>query len=132
MSIAGGKATIVLTKSKQTYLCVEIYLPKRLDYLSRLYNYLKEQLEAPSTQEHGLPIKGFSIYEVDGAWKGTDNICDERTLIIRILFEQPQKDAGHLLDVRIADLGQHIAEIADNEKQIMVCSYTQAMTMFEP
>ena len=68
---------------------VEIYLPKRLRYLSGVYALLKEELESDSTVPPRL--YGFSIYDVEGAFRGrkrrTGRIDDELTMVIRVFFD---------------------------------------------
>jgi hypothetical protein len=94
---AGGQATHSLSSVRE-YDCVELYLPKRLAYLSALYAYLHKGLrERPDEQTRALAFGGFSIYEVDGAradptaeqsasTSPTDGpSIDERTLVIRVL-----------------------------------------------
>ena len=68
---------------------VEIYLPKRLRYLSGAYALFREELESDNT----LPprLYGFSIYDVEGAFRGrkrtTGRIDDELTMVIRVFFD---------------------------------------------
>ena len=61
---------------------VEIYVPRRLEYLSGLYKWLREQLTDPSK----ALLKGFSLYEVGGAYVGT-RLFTEQTLVVRLIFE---------------------------------------------
>ena len=62
---------------------VEIYLPRRLEYLSELYRWLKAQLVSPGYKSL---FKGFSLYEVSGAYVGT-RLFTEQTVVVRLIFD---------------------------------------------
>ena len=56
----------------RTFECVKIYLPKKLEHLSELYNYLRKKLTRRSEREkRAVPIDGFSMYEVDSRFGAT-------------------------------------------------------------
>lgn len=120
---AGGASAVVEIKPRDFH-CVEIYLPKRLKHLSELHEYLRFQLTERTAERGGdLSIDGFSIYEVDGAWRG-EEITDERTLVIRILFVRSKED-DRSLQGRIRELGRDIAAIAPTEQEVLICHYPQ-------
>jgi len=65
--------------------CVESYMHKRLKYLSDIYDYLREKVQVRGGC--GLSLEGFSIYEVDGVFRGKNGrLWEEGSLVIRILF----------------------------------------------
>jgi len=64
---------------------LEIYVPARLEYLSDLYVWLREQL-----YNHPKPLlRGFSIYEVNGGFRDDAEVFEERTVVIRIVLDTP-------------------------------------------
>jgi len=55
--------------------CVEVYLPKSIQFLSELYQLLRDK----TTNRLGsLVLDGFSIYEVDGVFRG-ETLWEQRT-----------------------------------------------------
>jgi hypothetical protein len=106
--------------------CVEIYLPKSIEFLSELYQYLREKVTHGLS--HPLVLDGFSIYEVDGVFRG-EVLWEQRTLVIRLLFPRPEKHAA-LLEAMINDLGSQIARIAAEEEQIWISHYPQELRVF--
>jgi hypothetical protein len=107
--------------------CVEIYLPKSIEFLSELYRFLREKV----TQRFGqVVLDGFSVYEVDGVFRG-ERLWEQRTLVIRLLLVRPAgKTAGSVAWV-IGDLGREIATtIAVSEEVIWICQYEQVLHMF--
>jgi len=115
------------------YECVEIYLPKKLKHLSPLYAFLKATLAPAVIERFGeVTLKGFSIYEVDGAFVGQDEPYEERTLVIRILFLYPGGAAELSVEDKIGDLGREIEKIAPTEEQIWICHYPQTVSVFRP
>ncbi len=121
---AGGRSAVLQVKPREFH-CVEVYLPKRLKHLSELYEYLRFQLTEQTGDRGGVfSIDGFSIYEVDGAWRGQE-ITDERTLVIRILFIRSKQEDDRSLQAKIRELGRGIAAIAPTEKEILICHYPQ-------
>jgi hypothetical protein len=110
--------------------CIEIYLPKNLKHLSELYLFLRDSIEA---RRGGIALEGFSIYEVDGVFRGANNrVWDERTLVIRILLIRPGDLPILSLRGKIADLGSEICRIAAAEEEIWICDYTQGVSVFRP
>jgi hypothetical protein len=107
--------------------CVEIYLPKSIEFLSELYQFLKEKV----TNRLSLSVlDGVSIYEADGVFQG-EQLWEQRTLVIRLLFIRlPGYDPSRLM-ARIADLGREIAtRVAVKEEEIWICHYPQTLTIF--
>ncbi len=111
--------------------CVEIYMPKRLKHLSEIYAYLRQKIQTRVGGE--LALEGFSIYEVDGVFRGkNDQVWEERSLVIRINFLRPLETPRPMLRAKISDLGADISEIAKTEEEIWICSYQQSVSIFRP
>ena len=92
-----------------TFECVEIYVPKKLENVSELYTYLRKKLtERKAGHPQEIPIDGFSLYEVDGAFYGA-RIYEERTIIIRIMFSRQKSDTDDSIQTKIHALGREIA-----------------------
>ncbi|HZL34260.1 MAG TPA: hypothetical protein VFC78_03055 [Tepidisphaeraceae bacterium] len=111
--------------------CVEIYLPKRLSHLSELYNFLRRSV----TDRVGslIVLDGFSIYEVDGFFRGAQEPWEERSLVIRILLVRSQGTDELQLRARVRDLGREIAnKIAVKEEEVWICDFRQRVTVFRP
>jgi hypothetical protein len=107
--------------------CVEIYLPKSIDYLSELYRLLREKLRSRFGPLH---LNGFSIYEVDGVFQGTE-FWDQRTLVIRLLFIRPPGKPVPPVNELINLLGREIAsKVAFKEEEIWICRYPQSLSIF--
>jgi hypothetical protein len=64
---------------------LEVYMPYRLQYLPRFYDYLNEELRSP----YRMPLfHGFSIYEVKGAFRGArGRVYDEPTMVVRLIYD---------------------------------------------
>jgi hypothetical protein len=106
-------------------------MPKRLKHLSEISDYLRKKIQNRGTGE--LALEGFSIYEVDGAFRGKDDqLWEERSLVIRIMFDRPLDTTKARLQAKISDLGREIAEIATTEEQIWICNYQQSVSIFRP
>jgi len=107
--------------------CVEVYLPKSIEFLSELYQMLREKV----TQRLGdLVLDGFSIYEVDGVFHG-ERLWEQRTLVIRVLLIRKTETASTQLEVTILELGREIAtRVAIHEEQIWICHYPQTLRIF--
>ena len=108
--------------------CVEIYLPKSIEFLSELYRFLREKV----TNRLGkVVLDGFSIYEVDGVFLG-EQLWEQRTLVIRLMFVRLVKAPADGLQGRIADLGRELAmKIAVKEEEIWICHYPQTLFVFK-
>jgi hypothetical protein len=113
--------------------CVEIYVPKKLEYLSELYNFLRAKLtDRRDGVLQELPIDGFSIYEVDGAFYG-ERIYQERTFVIRILFTRTADDDAESIQRKIHHLGGEVARcVTLNEEELWICHYPQGVVIFRP
>jgi hypothetical protein len=113
--------------------CVEIYVPKKLEHLSELYNFLRSKLADRSEGRlRSVPIDGFSMYEVDGAFF-SDRVYQERTLVIRILFMRAADDDEESIRAKITSLGREIATtVALTEEELWICHYQQGVVIFRP
>ncbi len=107
--------------------CVEIYLPKSIEFLSELYQLLRDR----TTNRLGsLVLDGFSIYEADGVFWG-ERLWEQRTLVIRILLVRKASIPSGLLEDTIFELGRDIAtKVAVHEEQIWICHYPQNLRIF--
>src|SRR5947207_13356176 len=85
--------------------CVEIYLPKSIEFLSELYQMLRDKTR---NRLGNVVLDGFSIYEVDGVFQG-EAMWEQRTLVIRILFIRKAATPTNLLEATILELGREIA-----------------------
>jgi hypothetical protein len=117
----------------QSVECVEIYIPKKLEHLSEVFNYLRRKLEGrgvPSPES--VTIDGFSLYEVDGAFYG-GRIYQERTLVVRILFTRGDLEDTLGIQRKILEIGRDIATaVALGEEELWVCHYPQSVVVFRP
>jgi len=111
--------------------CVEIYLPKKLAHLSELFNFLKESV---TNRTDLLRLEGFSIYEVDGFFRGSAGIpWEERSLVIRLLLPRLAGTDENQLASRIREFGRIIADkIAAAEEEVWICNFAQNVTIFRP
>jgi hypothetical protein len=108
-------------------------VPKKLEHLSELYNYLRQKLaERKAGVEQAVPIGGFSLYEVDGAFFGSE-IYQERTVVIRILLQRAAAEDDHSIRHKIETLGSEIAAtVAVAEEELWVGHYTQEIIAIQP
>lgn len=101
--------------------CVEIYIPKNLNNLSLLYQYLRRKA---LDRSQAIVLDGFSLYEVDGAFVG-QRLHEERTLVVRILITRRAGDDAALAG-QIAEMGREVAStVALAEEELWVCHYPQ-------
>jgi hypothetical protein len=112
---------------------LEIYMPYRLQYLPRFYDYLNEELRRLTR----LPLfRGFSIYEAKGAFRGArGRVYDEPTMVVQLIYDIASYDQyerapdapGHVLgnlDVRIEALANQLITItAFQEEEIWIMRY---------
>jgi hypothetical protein len=115
----------------EPFECVEIYVPKKLEHLSELFTFLRRKL---SEREQGVPqavpIDGFSMYEVDGAFYG-EHVYQERTIVVRILFQREAADDAKSIREKIRALGAEIAStVAITEEEFWICHYPQGVVIF--
>jgi hypothetical protein len=122
-----------VTVKSQSVECVEIYIPKKLEHLSKVFNYLQQKLTERSEQRtDSVTIDGFSLYEVDGAFLG-HTIYQERTLVVRILFARETTEESAAIQNKILELGRDIATaVALEEEELWVCHYPQSVMVFRP
>ncbi|MDX1962039.1 MAG: hypothetical protein SFX18_02735 [Pirellulales bacterium] len=118
--------------------CVEIYVPKKLQHLSDLYRFLENKLSRQNAEEgeaaspETAELDGFSLYEVDGAFRG-EHAYQERTLVVRIFFPGHKEDSAEFLQNTIQQLGREIAQtVALQEEELWICHYPQGVTIFRP
>ncbi len=113
--------------------CVEIYVPKKLEHLSELYNYLRRKLtDRGDGHDQQVPIDGFSLYEVDGAFYG-ERVYEERTLVIRLLISRAASDNDNSIRDKIRALGSEVAAtVAITEEELWICHYPQHVVIFRP
>ena len=117
--------------SERRFECVEIYVPKKLEHLSELYNYLRKKLaDRKAGIEQEVPIDGFSLYEVDGAFYGTE-VYQERTVVVRILMSQGEDESE--MQRKINSLGREVAEtVAIAEEELWIAHYPQGILILKP
>lgn len=109
-----------------TFECVEIYVPKRLENVAKLYAFLQAKLiDRKRGEEQAVTIDGFSLYEVDGAFYGHE-IYQERTIVVRILFDRTDAESDQSLTEKIQSLGRDVAgSVAIDEEEIWISHYPQ-------
>ena len=119
--------------NSQSVECVEIYIPKKLEHLSEVFNYLRQKIvERSEGRTDSVTIDGFSLYEVDGAFLGR-TIYQERTLVVRILFARETSDEASAIQRKILELGRDVATaVALDEEELWVCHYPQSVMVFRP
>jgi hypothetical protein len=107
--------------------CVEIYMPKSIELLAELYHFLREKV----TNRFGeVVLDGFSVYEVDGLFRG-QQLWEQRTLVIRLMFLRPPGRNISAVEMRVTLLGREIAaNVAKNEEEIWICHYPQVLRVF--
>lgn len=107
--------------------CVEIYLPKSIEFLSELYQFLREKV---TNRLGGMVLDGFSIYEVDGVFHG-ERLWEQRTLVIRLMLIRTSERPAAFVQAIVHDLGKELsAKIASAEEEIWICRYPQTLTVF--
>ncbi len=119
--------------NSQSVECVEIYIPKKLEHLSEIFNYLRQKIvDRSKGRTESFTINGFSLYEVDGAFLGR-TIYQERTLVVRILFARESTEDASVIQRKILELGRDIATaVALEEEELWVCHYPQSVVVFRP
>ena len=109
--------------------CVEIYVPKKLEHLSELYTFLRQKM---SDEGSVSEIDGFSLYEVDGAFR-SDRVYQERTVVIRVMLPYAPNDSPQTVLDKIKELGREIAtRVALGEQELWICHYQQHVHIFRP
>lgn len=95
---------------------IEAYVPARVEYLANLYVWLRQELYS-----HPKPLlQGFSIYEVNGAFRGTREVYQERTIVIRIVFDAPQEDddgEARAYEARIREVVGRMKRITEDREE---------------
>lgn len=104
----------------------EFFIPKRAEYLSELYGFLRDALHLeprvePAQGAPPLRLDGYSVYEVDGAYRGAESIVEERVLVVRLILP-PNKTP-----TRLRALGQRLLEITGfREEEVWIVRYSGA------
>lgn len=95
---------------------LEVYVPARLEYMANLYVWLRDQLYS-----HPKPLlHGFSIYEVNGAFRGEKRVFEERTAVIRVVFDVPigSDDADRrAYEARVGEIAARFREITEQREE---------------
>jgi hypothetical protein len=101
---------------KQTAVeILEAYIPAKLEYLARLYEWLQAQLYS-----HPKPLlQGFSIYEVNGAFHGKE-VYEERTLVVRVVVESARRRRARVGDLIRALLAELHAITQGKEEELWI------------
>jgi len=100
----------------ETVEILEVYVPARVEYLANLYVWLREQLFS-----HPRPLlHGFSIYEVNGAFRGVERVFEERTAVIRIVLETPPArdeadEKAH--EARVGEIASKFRKITEEREE---------------
>lgn len=107
---------------------VEVYVPKRLAYLSELYGWLDDELNKRSGESL---FRGFSVYEVSGAFRGRRKTYDEQTLVVRLVFDLPVDGPVSDLErlsrqARIMDIGSEVVRITRSREEEIWLIQSQA------
>ncbi len=133
MAVRQSTAVSNVAVNSQSVECVEIYIPKKLEHLSEVFNYLRRKLvDRAEERAESVTIDGFSLYEVDGAFLG-GRIYQERTLVVRILFARTTTEDADALQRKILEMGRDIATaVALDEEELWVCHYPQSVVVFRP
>ena len=108
------KTTNYVPRTVEAYI-LEVYLPKRLRYLGKLYAFLFDQLQS---KDAGTIVRGYSIYEVDGAFASflqdqAPKIYDEKTLVVRLIYNLPEPEIEHL----IYELAREVIAITQSQEE---------------
>lgn len=107
--------------------CVEIYLPKSIEFLAEIYRFLRSKVEDRLEQ---VVLDGFSVYEVDGVFQG-EKTWEQRTLVIRLLLVRTLGKPEESVQATVRELGREIASaIAPREEQIWICHYPVTLNVF--
>jgi hypothetical protein len=116
---------------ERSFECIEIYVPKKLEHLSELYSFLRQKLsERKAGVKQAVSIDGFSLYEVDGAFYGSE-LYQERTIVIRILLQQTGA-ADCSIRQKIRALGREIAAtVALSEEELWIGHYPQGIIIIQ-
>lgn len=99
-------------------------IPKQARYLSELYEFLgaavrrQPDLE-PDINSPPLHLDGYSIYEVDGAYRGKQGrVYEERLLVVRLILPQ----SPNLLRLRL--LGRKLLELTGfKEEEVWIVEH---------
>jgi hypothetical protein len=106
--------TNYVPRTAEAYV-LELYVPKRLRYLGKLYDFLFDQLQSKGID---AIVRGYSIYEVDGAFVAfsqgqTPKIYDEKTLVVRLIYDLPDSE----IETRIHELAREVISITQSQEE---------------
>lgn len=101
-------------RTAETYV-LEVYIPKRIRYLGKLYDFLFDQLQSKGVD---AMVRGYSIYEVDGAFVSlpqnqTSQIYDEKTLVVRLIYDLPDSE----IESRIHELAREVIAVTQSQEE---------------
>lgn len=109
--------------------CVEIYLPKKLKYISKIYDFLRLSVE---NRISPYVIDGFSIYEVDGTFWSPSGLFEDRTMVIRLLLIQTSGQDERVILTKINEIGRILStDIAEEELEIWIVSDVQQVHIYQ-
>jgi len=108
-----------IKKPKKAALVFEVFLPKKMQYASKLAEVLdsfltedailsvpgikeiiEQHIDDPPEQREDFAerirsiVSGSSLYEVDGRFAAEDKLIDERVWVVRFIFHDPSDDEG--------------------------------------
>lgn len=120
-------------------IVLEVYVPYRVEFLSELFGFLHAELTSP---EHGLLFRGFSLYEVKGAFRSEAPDAEpyqELTLVIRLVFDVDQYQEAvaeprtsfveGMLDDRLRGIAEKVVDITKlSEEQIWIVRFAAGKT----
>jgi hypothetical protein len=117
-----GQLDLIVPESESADI-LEMYVPKRSAYLSRLYEFLGDAIKPMAEAVFSPPnvrLRGFSVYEVDGAYAGNERTHEERVLVVRLVFPKSQT-AEH---PSVRSLANELVRItARQEEEIWIIKY---------
>jgi hypothetical protein len=97
----------------------EIYVPKRAAYLSGLCRFLHR---AVATRDP-IRLDGFTVYEVDGAYRGCAGPCEERVCVVRLILPTAIAEA-RTPNPSVLELGRRVLRITRfKEEQVWIVRY---------
>jgi len=106
-------------KALTNAIAVEIFIPKRLKYMGKVYSLLEDELKNRRLRPRVL---GFSLSWVEGAFYGDRQIYDELTSVIRIIFDRENlgmdiKRQEATLERKVFQLMHQLAEICEGDEE---------------
>jgi len=97
----------------------ELYIPKRTNYLSELYQFLHDAV----TSGASIRLDGFSVYEVDGAYRGKAQAYEERVCVVRLVLPKAIAEA-RTPNPSVLEMGQKLLQITGfKEEEVWIVRY---------